>query len=236
MSSPWGRYINRTAKVLTENTSKVLRMDGMHASTVPKTLFTFRSKEDLAQYVTGCDADIGGTSSCTLDLGPDGKGRFWGDMRLDVKPGMEKKIKGGYAGFRNRSRPTLFGNITDDISLHKYLALRVRAGGDPRTHTGYFVNLQTDGPVQSDLWQHRLYLRGNGTWEDVLIPIDSFVLTNSGETVSHQIQMMSQRIRTIGVSLLGGKANIRGRYELGIDSIKAVNSLKELTETEEPES
>lgn len=76
----------------------------MTLSTEPKTLATFRSKQDLSHYITGCDADIGGNSSCKLDLGPDGKGRFWGEMRLDVRPGMEKKIRGGYAGFRNKVR------------------------------------------------------------------------------------------------------------------------------------
>ena len=59
--------------------------------------------------------------------------------------------------------------MTNDLSHHRYLALRVRAGGDPKTRTGYFVNLQTDGPVQTDLWQHRLFLRGNGEWEDVYV-------------------------------------------------------------------
>ena len=66
-------------------------------------------------------------------------------------------------------RPSLFGNVTDDLSLYKYLSLRVRAGGDPRTRNGYFVNVQTEGPVETDVWQHRLYLRGNGEWEDVLV-------------------------------------------------------------------
>ena len=67
-------------------------------------MFTFRSPEDVAQFVHGSDADIGGTSTSHFELGPDGKGRFWGDMRLAVKPGMERKIRGGYAGFRTRVR------------------------------------------------------------------------------------------------------------------------------------
>jgi len=37
------------------------------------------------------------------------------------------------------------------------------------------------------------------------------------------MQMLRERIRTIGISLLGGKSSVEGPYELGIDSIRAVN-------------
>ena len=55
------------------------------------------------------------------------------------------------------------------------------------------------------------------------IPFKDFVLTNAGELVPHQVQMYRERIRTIGISLLGGNSGVEGRYELGIDSISAVN-------------
>ena len=61
----------------------------------------------------GCDADIGGNSTVHLDLdvnpqqsssvGKVATGVFLGEMRLDVKPGMEKMIRGGYAGFRSKT-------------------------------------------------------------------------------------------------------------------------------------
>ena len=35
--------------------------------------------------------------------------------------------------------------------------------------------------------------------------------------------MYRERVRTIGVSLLGGNTGVEGAYELGIDSISAVN-------------
>ena len=82
-------------------------------STAPKTLFTFNTQQDIDQIATGCDADIGGNSSVNIDLdtsehnasiGREATGRFWGTMRLDVKPGYEGKIRGGYAGFRNKVR------------------------------------------------------------------------------------------------------------------------------------
>lgn len=69
-----------------------------------------------------------------------------------------------------QNRPTMFGNLLDDASGYDYLALRLRAGGDPVTHNSYFVNVQTAGPIQTDLWQHRLYFRrGDNKWEDVFV-------------------------------------------------------------------
>ena len=72
--------------------------------------------------------------------------------------------------FATQFRPTLFGELTDDVSNHRFLALRVRAAGHPRTRGSYFVNVQTEGPTNDDLWQHRLYFtRDDGGWEDVFV-------------------------------------------------------------------
>jgi Complex I intermediate-associated protein 30 (CIA30) len=78
----------------------------------PRTLYSFNTPADIKQFATGCDGDIGGLSTVHFDLderpkinksiGKAATGMFWGDMRTQVKPGMEKKIRGGYAGFRNK--------------------------------------------------------------------------------------------------------------------------------------
>ncbi|KAF5381972.1 hypothetical protein D9615_004298 [Tricholomella constricta] len=229
------QYLNRTSQVFRDNASRVLRMKGADTiSRAPRTLFTFNNREDIQQFATGCDGDIGGTSTVNLDLeefpetnesiGRRAVGKFWGEMRLGVKSGLEGKLRGGYAGFRNKARPTLFGDIMDDVSNHEYLALRVRIGGDPRTRSSYFANIQTDGPISTDLWQHRLYFqRHDNSWEDLFIPFDSFVRTNSGELSEDQIKMYREKIRSIGISLLGGNSGSAGHYELGIDSVRIVN-------------
>lgn len=73
-----------------------------------------------------------------------------------------------------QNRPTIFGDLMDDVSQHEYLALRVRLGGDPRSRNSYFVNIQTDGPISTDLFQHRLYFKRNdGFWEDVFVRLSS---------------------------------------------------------------
>ncbi|KAI0312056.1 complex I intermediate-associated protein CIA30 [Amylostereum chailletii] len=235
------KYLNRSSQIMRDNASKVLRMEGLQEpSRTPISLYKINTPEDIAEYATGCDADVGGTSTVNLDfegdpainepIGKPGSGKFWGMMRLGVRPELKGKVRGGYAGFRNKAsltvqlRPTLFGDLTNNVSHHDYLALRLRAGGHPRTRNSYFVNLQTDGPIRSDLWQHRLYFaRKDGGWEDVFIPFSAFVLTNTGEIASDQITMMRERIRSIGISLLGGNSGVEGPYELGIDEIRAVN-------------
>ncbi|PFH53116.1 hypothetical protein AMATHDRAFT_1543 [Amanita thiersii Skay4041] len=236
MTSPWSLYLARTSQVLRDGTARVLRMQGAdEPPRLPRTIFTFNAREDIQQFATGCDADIGGTSSVhfeldtspknNLSIGKQATGVFWGDMRLGVKPGLEGKIRGGYAAFRNKTRPTLFGNLTEDVSNHRYLALRLRLAGDSSTHNSYFVNIQTDGPISTDLWQHRLYFqRRDNTWEDIFIPFDNFVRTNSGELSEDQIKMYREKVRSIGISLLGGNSGSAGKYELGIDSIRIVNN------------
>ncbi|KAI0787994.1 complex I intermediate-associated protein CIA30 [Fomes fomentarius] len=245
-------YLNRSSRVLRDNASRILRMEGANEpSRTPMTLFAFNSREDIDQFATGCDADVGGTSTVNFALDEStakpripeksssphevilnrATGKFWGEMSLSVRSGLEGQIRGGYAGFRSKPRTTLFGEITEDVSNHEYIALRVRALGHPRTRNSYFVNLQTDGPITTDLWQHRLFFRrDDGGWEDIFIPFRDFVLTNAGELVPHQVQMYRERVRTVGISLLGGNSGVEGSYELGIDSIQAVN-IEDVTDT-----
>jgi len=209
-------------------------------SRTPLTLFTLNTPEAIKNYALGCDADVGGTSTVHFDFDDDparappsrggdgqpkrGAARFHGHMRLAVRPEYEQRIRGGYAGFRNQFRPTLFGELTDDVSNHRFLALRVRAAGHPRTRGSYFVNIQTEGPTNDDLWQHRLYFsRDDGGWEDVFIPFDGFVMTKAGTINTQPVSMLRERIRSVGISLLGGNSGIEGPYELGIDEIRAVN-------------
>lgn len=66
----------------------------------------------------------------------------------------------------------------------------------------FYVNIQTDGPVTSDLFQHRIWLdpSAGDQWQTVVIPLDRFMLLNTGELSGSQMGMMRQAIRTVGVS------------------------------------
>ncbi|KLO13066.1 CIA30-domain-containing protein [Schizopora paradoxa] len=238
-TSRWSMFVNRmnrSSQRLRDGTAHVLRMDGVEGpSRAPKSLLSFNTRDDINDLAVGCDADIGGTSSARLDFildSPDdpsgkGKGKFWGEMKLGLRGNSNaqgRTMRSGYAGFRSKRRPTLFGELTDDISNHEFLALRLRVAGHPRTHNSYFVNVQTDAPVSGELWQHRLYFRNNdGSWEDIFIPFSAFALTSYGELTDSSVTMEGERIRWLGISILGGNAGVEGPFELGLDSIKAVN-------------
>ena len=82
-------------------------------SRVPLALFALNSPDAIREYAIGCDADVGGTSTAHFDYDADparappgkpGAARFHGVMRLAVRPGYEERIRGGYAGFRNKVR------------------------------------------------------------------------------------------------------------------------------------
>lgn len=55
------------------------------------------------------------------------------------------------------------------------------------------------------------------------IPFDNFVRTNAGELSQHQMPMHRERIKSIGISILGANSGVEGKYELGLDTIKLVN-------------
>jgi NADH dehydrogenase [ubiquinone] 1 alpha subcomplex assembly factor 1 len=90
---------------LTDYQPSVLTMSGVdEPSRAPKMLYTFNSRASLQHYAKGCDADIGGTSTVhfTLDESePKPTTKFWGDVRLAVRPEMQGRILSGYAGFRS---------------------------------------------------------------------------------------------------------------------------------------
>lgn len=249
-----GSAFTRTLDSARQSLASSMRMEvsppTTSSSSVP--IYALRTSQDLTQVARGCDSDIGGLSSCRLDLdessGSSPSGRFWGVLSSEVPRGA-KMERSGYAGFRNKSRPTLFSSMTWDTTMHPFLKLRVRnrlapaiassakategsseglrsvlaSSSQDRTDAysravhalgldrkpsrpgpRFFVNVQTDGPVTSDLFQHRLWLdeaRGD-EWQDVIIPLEDFVLTNTGQVAPVQIAMMRERIRTVGISVM----------------------------------
>lgn len=105
----------------------------------PISLLKLHTQEDVKEIATGCDADIGGTSTLNfaLDESPgrnQGSGslataRFWGEIRLAVRPEFQGRIRGGYAGFRTKVRI----GVQNGLSPHPFLSLSplVGRGGRP---------------------------------------------------------------------------------------------------------
>jgi len=40
---------------------------------------------------------------------------------------------------------------------------------------------------------------------------------------ANQMKMFREKIKSVGISMLGGNSGVEGKYELGIDSIRVVN-------------
>ena len=171
---------------------------------------------------TMSDADIGGSSTASLDHIPrtssqPAHARFHGSISTELPRNRPQVQRTGFAGWRNKDRPpTLFGKSLWDLDPYTYLALRVKSDGRK-----YFVNIQTESIVYTDLHQHRLHVRKPGEWETVFIEINAFVRTNHGEVVEPQTEMMRQKVRTLGLSLTD---RVPGPFDLAISSVWASNS------------
>jgi NADH dehydrogenase [ubiquinone] 1 alpha subcomplex assembly factor 1 len=178
------------------------------------------------------DADMGGFTKAKLEWQPsqapslpsatDTKGyaRFHGSISTELPVNRPQIQRTGYAAWRTVDRPrTIFGKSLWDIDPYTYLALRVKSDGRK-----YFVNLQTESIVPSDIHQHRLYARRPGEWETVLIKWNDFVRTNHGVVVEPQTELLRQKVRTVGIGLID---RIPGPFDLCIERIWATNQLSE---------
>lgn len=171
------------------------------------------------------DADIGGFSNASLEQvaktsSQPAHARFHGTISTDLPRNRPQVQRTGYAGWRNKDRPaTIFGKSLWDLDPYTYLALRVKSDGRK-----YFVNVQTESIVYTDLHQHRLHAQKPGEWETVLIELNAFVRTNHGEVVEPQTEMMRQKIRTVGVSLTD---RVPGPFDLAFSRIWASNQTED---------
>jgi NADH dehydrogenase [ubiquinone] 1 alpha subcomplex assembly factor 1 len=106
-----------------------------------------------------------------------------------------------------------------DVSLYNYLAIQFKSDGRK-----YFVNIQTESIVPTDIHQHLLHTKTPGEWETVLIKFNEFVRTNHGEVVEPQREMLTQKVTSVGMSLID---RIPGPYDLSIARVWATNATSE---------
>ena len=131
---------------------------------------------------------------------------FHGNISTKLPDDRPDVLKTGYAAWRNQDRgSTLFGELFWNVDSYMYLALRVKSDGRK-----YFVNIQTDSIVETDIHQHRLYTkyhkgaegpRDPGQWETVLIKLHEFVRTNHGMVTEPQSEMLRQKVKSFGIGL-----------------------------------
>lgn len=177
------------------------------------------------------DADMGGFTKAQLDWIPpvssapatpseNNKGymRFHGNISIELPANKPQIQRTGYAAWRTKDRPpTVFGKSLWDIDPYAFLALRIKSDGRK-----YFVNVQTESIVPTDLHQHRLYPRKPGEWETILIKWNEFVRTNHGMVVEPQSEMLRQKVKSVGIGLID---RVPGPFDLCIERIWASNGM-----------
>lgn len=226
-----------------------VKMEGLHIPIRPYPLIKFDQNLSPERCKIMCDADVGGFSGASLtyvdgaehlertmgegdsDANKGGvilseAGRepshaiFKGTISIDLPQNRPHIQRSGYAGFRTRDRGlSLFGKLLWDLSPYSYLALRIKSDGRK-----YFVNFQTESIVPTDLHQHLLPTSTPGEWETVTIPLASFVRTNYGQVVEPQKEMMSTKVRSVGISLID---RVPGDFELAVADVYATNRAPE---------
>ena len=202
-----------------------VNLEGIKTPTQPYLLLDFNKPETISTCKTMSDADLGGYSSVAFEHIPQtatqpAHARFYGTISTDLPRNRPEVQRTGYAAWRNLDRPaTLFGRSLWDVDPYTYLALRVKSDGRK-----YFVNVQSETIVYTDIHQHRLYTKKPGEWETVLIKWSEFVRTNYGQVVEPQTELMTQKIRTVGIGLTD---RVPGPYELAVSRVWATNGLSE---------
>ena len=202
-----------------------IRMEGISSPTKPLHLLDFSDSSSIDSCLCRSDTTIGGFSKASFEHVPASlselpHARFYGNISIDLPRNNPDIQQTGYAMWRSKDRPfTLFGKSLWDVDSYAYLALRVKSDGRK-----YFVNVQTESIVYSDIHQHRLYAKRPGEWETVYIPWGDFVRTNYGRPVEPQTEMLTQKVRTIGIGLTD---RIPGPFDLAINKLWATNLLLE---------
>lgn len=210
-----------------------MKLEAIRGPQGPYELCRFHDPATVKECKVFCDDEIGGSSQSNLDwqppsspsptespTTPGGYARFHGHISTELPKSRPEIQRTGYAAFRTPDRKrTLFSRGLWDIDPYNYLALRLRSDG-----RSYFVNVQTDSIVPTDLHQHRLFAKRPGEWETVLIKWNDFVRTNHGMPIEPQTELLRQRVNSVGVGLTD---RVPGPFELCIERIWATNDPSE---------
>ncbi|KAK8073845.1 Complex I intermediate-associated protein 30 [Apiospora phragmitis] len=241
-------FFSRSLDELKRLSNIALKMEGIKGPSGPLPMHSFDGPEGVADCKLMCDVDIGGYSKASLDWVPPAQhsppplpldpaasprrhmtpahARFHGSISTALPPHRPDIQRSGFAAWRTLDRPpTVFGRAVWDIDMYTYLALRVKSDG-----RSYFVNVQTESVVPSDLHQHRLFARRPGEWETVLVKWNDFVRTNHGFVVEPQTEMLRQKVKSVGIGLTD---RVPGPFELCIQSMWATNDPNEADSHEE---
>jgi len=220
-----GSFIKRSLDEFKRVSNIALKLEGLTSPGRPFPIIYFDTPASLTDCKPMSDQDIGGFSTVHLDHHPATANepahvRFHGNISTKLPADRPQIQRTGYAAWRTLDRPfTVFGKALWDIDPFRYLAVQFKSDGRK-----YFINLQTESIVPTDIHQHRLYSKTPGEWETVLIKWREFVRTNHGQVVEPQREMLTQKVRSIGIGLIDRQP---GPYDLSISRMWATNAFDE---------
>ncbi|CAI9627268.1 unnamed protein product [Alternaria burnsii] len=218
-------FLKRSLDEFKRLSNFALKLEGIRSPSKPFPLIHFNQPEDLERCKRMSDKDIGGFSTANFDYHPvtqtePSHVRFHGTISTQLPHNQPHIQRTGYAGWRTLDRgSTIFGKSLWDVTMYNFLAIQFKSDGRK-----YFVNVQTESIVPTDIHQHLLHSKTPGEWETILIKWNEFVRTNHGQVVEPQREMLTQKVRTVGISLID---RIPGPYDLSISKIWATNATSE---------
>ncbi|EIE21937.1 NADH:ubiquinone oxidoreductase complex I intermediate-associated protein 30 [Coccomyxa subellipsoidea C-169] len=191
-------------------------------------LYQFASAEDLTQWKVFTDREYGGQSTAELSLFSESRdgtatASFHGNMSVEIDEETEGKRmqRSGFAGLRTEEMEGQYM----DVEGYDALAFRMRSDGRK-----YIANLRTANWIvgeenSHDVWQAFLLGR-KGAWQEVVLPMDRFLLTHKGRLVETRSEMNPHRIVSLGISLAAGGSDAEktGPFCLDLEWIKAVRA------------
>lgn len=199
------------------------------------TIQDFRDPQSVANCKTMSDEEIGGFSQSTLHWvphrpetgqpsqpapgpSPTGYASFRGTISTELPKDKPDIQRTGYAAWRTMDRPpTVFGKSLWDVDMYAYLAMRIRSDG-----RSFFINVQTESVVPTDLHQHRLFAKRPGEWETIYVKWNDFVRTNHGFVIEPQTEILRRKVRSVGFGLTD---RVPGPFELCIEKMWATNDV-----------
>jgi NADH dehydrogenase [ubiquinone] 1 alpha subcomplex assembly factor 1 len=223
-----------SVKTVLTSHSPAINLEGLSVPTKPYPILDFADPDTETWMKTMSDASVGGFSTARLTQMPADPSTtpetpahilFHGNISTKLPANRPEVQRTGYAAWRNMDRGrSLFGHLWWNVDPYVYLALRVKSDGRK-----YFVNIQTDSIVETDIHQHRLYTKRHkgaggaddpGSWETVLIKLIEFVRTNHGVVTEPQSEMLRQKVKSVGIGLID---RTPGDFSIGIGAIWATN-------------
>lgn len=223
-------FWSKTSAQFQEGARVAINLEGLSRPLKPYPILDFADPNTSTWMKVMTDKQQGGFSTAALTQIASSEASpphalFSGDISTKLPSNRPHVARTGYAAWRNSDRGhTLFGELFWDVDSYMYIALRVKSDGKK-----YYVNIQTDSIVETDIHQHRLYTKEHkgangpndpGRWETVLIKLHEFVRTNHGAISEPQNEMLRQKVKSVGIGLIDRSP---GPFEIAVGAIWATN-------------